>query len=282
MQYTWRALYKYLRQMNNMIKSSGTVLASIFVFAAFGQTPGINNQNEINMQPKKVLFVVTSADEAGTTGKKTGLWIEEFATPYYLLTDQGIEVTIASPKGGQSPIDPKSALPQYSGPSVKRFYGDPATEGKLARTVKLESVNAADYDAVFYPGGHGPMWDLPENKASIQLIELFYQQGKPIAFVCHAPAVLKNVTDGKGKPLIKDKKVTGYSNSEETAGNTVDMTPFLLEDMLKSKGADYTKGEDWHPFVAMDGQLITGQNPASAGPVAEKILSALTVPAATK
>ncbi|PSL44330.1 putative intracellular protease/amidase [Chitinophaga niastensis] len=224
---------------------------------------------------KKVLIVVTSFDEVKSTGIKTGTWIEEFATPYYLLTDKGIEVTIASPNGGKAPIDPKSAKPEFSTAAVKRFYSDKVAQKRLDQTVKLNEVHAKDYDAVFYPGGHGPMWDLPENPLSIHLIASFYEAGKPVALVCHAPAALKNVKDKSGEPLIKGKQVAGYSNSEETAGQTTAETPFLLEDMLKEKGANYVKGEDWHPFVVASGNLITGQNPASAEAVAEKIIAAL-------
>ena len=234
-------------------------------------------QNINKMKPKKVLIVVTSFDQIKSTGKKTGTWIEEFATPYYLLTDQGIEVTIASPKGGVAPIDPKSALPEYSTASVKRFYGDAATQEKMNHTLVLNDVHAKDYDAIFYPGGHGPMWDLPENAKSIDLIETFYNEGKPVALVCHAPAALKNVKAKNGDPLVKGKQVSAYSNSEETAGKTTDEVPFMLEDMLKENGANYVKGEDWHPYAVQDGQLITGQNPASAELVAQKIIAALTV-----
>lgn len=227
------------------------------------------------MNPKKVLIIVTSFDSVTSAAKKTGTWIEEFAAPYYLFTGQDIEVTVASPKGGKAPIDPKSTGPEFSTESVKRFFGDPAAQEKLNHTVKLGDIHSTDYDAVFYPGGHGPMWDLPEDAYSIRLIESFYKEGKPVALVCHAPAALKNVVDGKGDPLVRGRKVAGYSNSEETAGQTVDMTPFLLEDMLKGEGAIYIKGEDWHPFVVNDGLLITGQNPASSGPVAEKVIEML-------
>ncbi|MHA4810763.1 type 1 glutamine amidotransferase domain-containing protein [Flavitalea flava] len=229
------------------------------------------------MKQKKVLFVVTSADHAGSMDKKTGTWIEEFATPYYRLADEGVEITIASPKGGLAPIDPKSTLPAYSTPSVKRFFEDQATKNKMGHTVKLELVSAADYDAVFYPGGHGPMWDLPTDPVSISLIQTFYQQGKPTAFVCHGPAALENVTGANGDPLVKGKKVTGYTNTEETTGQTTDMVPFFLEDMLKSKGGVYERGKDWEGFAVADGQLITGQNPASAALVAEKVITALKI-----
>lgn len=229
------------------------------------------------MKPKKILFVVTSADHAGTPDKKTGIWLEEFTTPYYAIADQGFEVTIASPKGGPAPIDPRSAHPATEIPSVKRYYEDTAVRNKLNHTLKLEAINPADYDAVFYPGGHGPMWDLPDNATSINLIEAFYRAGKPIALVCHGPAALENVKGANGEPLIKGKKLTGYSNTEETIGKTTDVIPFYLEDMLKSKGGIYEKGGDWQPFAVVDGQLITGQNPASATLVAEKLITALEV-----
>lgn len=237
-----------------------------------------NNKHTINnMKSKKVLFVVTSYGTIQANGKKTGIWIEELATPYYLLAGQGVDITIASPAGGAAPIDPKSTQPEYSTPAVKKFFSDAAAQEKLNHTVALNTVQAAGYDAVFYPGGHGPMWDLPENAASIQLITTFYAAGKPVALVCHAPAALKNVKDKNGEPLVKSKQVTAYSNSEETAGQSTDATPFSLEDMLKEKGAHYVKGNDWQPFAVADGWLITGQNPASAEPVAEKILAALNI-----
>jgi len=229
------------------------------------------------MQSKKVLFVVTSTDQVKNTGAKTGLWIEEFATPYYALTEKGIAVTIATPNGGRAPIDPKSTLPEFSTPSVKKFFNDTAAQEQLEHTQRLNDIKGSDYDAIFYPGGHGPMWDLPENTISINLIESFYNQGKPVALVCHAPAALKNVKDKSGAPLIKGKQVTGFTNTEETAGNSIDACPFLLEDMLKEKGANFVRGNDWQPFAVADGLLITGQNPASAEPVAEKIIEALGI-----
>jgi putative intracellular protease/amidase len=234
------------------------------------------------MKPKKILFVVTSADHAGTPDKKTGIWLEEFTTPYYAIVNQGFEVTIASPKGGPAPIDPRSADPKGDISSVKRYYADIAVQDKLHHTLKLEAINPTDFAAVFYPGGHGPMWDLPDNTTSIHLIEAFYQAGKPTAFVCHGPAALENVKGTDGEPWVKGKKVTGYSNSEETIGKTTDVIPFYLEDMLKSKGGIYEKGEDWQPFAVTDGLLITGQNPASANLVAEKLIAALDVPVTAK
>ena len=237
------------------------------------------NQNKMTNTNKtkktKVLFVLTSHSQLGNTGEKTGLWIEEFATPYYALTDKGIEVTIASPKGGQPPIDPKSELPDYSTEATKRFFGDAATQQKLKHTQPLAHVNQQDYDAVFYPGGHGPMWDLSEDLQSARLIEAFYQHKKPIAFVCHAPAALKNVKNEKGTALIQGKKITAFTNTEEEAVKLTTIVPFSLENMLKEKGAIYTKGEDWKSFVVKDGLLITGQNPASSQAVAEELMKLL-------
>lgn len=225
-------------------------------------------------QPKKVLIVVTSFGELAN-GNKTGIWLEEFSTPYYMLMEKGIQITVASPKGGKAPIDPKSTSEAFLTSSAKKFLADAAAQERLNNTVALTSVKASDYDAVFYPGGHGPVWDLPENKASIALISNFIQTGKPVALVCHAPAVLKNVKQSNGDYLVKGKKVAGFTNSEEKAGGSVAMTPFSLEDMLIQRGAQYTKGSDWQPFAVQDGLLITGQNPASAEPVTEKLLTAL-------
>jgi len=219
----------------------------------------------------KVLFVVTSHDKLGDTGKKTGLWIEEFATPYYELVDQGVTVVIASPKGGQPPIDPKSTSPDFQTETTKRFYSDSKTQKIFSKTLKLNKVNQEDYDAVFYPGGHGPLWDLSEDTNSIKLIESFYNNNKPIAFVCHAPAALQHVKDKSGQPLVKGKKVAGFTNSEEAAVGLTDVVPFLIEDMLKQNGAIYKKGPDWSSFAVSDGLLISGQNPQSAGLVAKKL-----------
>ncbi|MDJ1483395.1 type 1 glutamine amidotransferase domain-containing protein [Cytophagaceae bacterium YF14B1] len=235
-----------------------------------------------HMKTRKVLFVVTSYGEIQATGHKTGIWLEELASPYYLLFEQDIEVVIASPKGGKAPIDPKSLAPDYVTASVKRFQQDADAQKKLDNTIALTQVKASDYDAIFYPGGHGPMWDLPENTQSIQLIESFYAANKPVALVCHAPAALKNVKGKDGAPLIKGKKVTGYSNSEEVAGNSTQECPFPLEDMLKEKGGNYESGGDWKPFLVTDGRLITGQNPASSELVATEILSQLGVTAKAK
>ncbi|MFT5754124.1 MAG: putative intracellular protease/amidase [Flavobacterium sp.] len=223
---------------------------------------------------KKVLFVLTSHEDLGNTGEKTGFWIEEFAAPYYELADKGIEITIASPLGGQPPIDPKSADPSSATEDTKRFDADSALQEKLASTVKLADINQADYDAVFYPGGHGPLWDLVSDKNSISLIESFYTNNKPVAFVCHAPAVLKDVKVN-GEYLVKGKKVTGFTNEEEEAVGLTKVVPFLLEDVLKANGAEYSKGENWAPYAVEDGLLITGQNPASSKLVAQKLLEQL-------
>lgn len=217
---------------------------------------------------KNILFVLTSNDSLGSTGNKTGFWIEEFAAPYYTLTDAGHNVTLASPKGGLPPIDPNSASDDAATSATQRFDKDEATQKKLAKTHKLESVKHEDYDAVFYPGGHGVLWDLVEDQNSIDLIESFYDHNKPVAFVCHAPAVLKNVKS-KNEPIVKGKKITGFTNEEEEAVQLTNVVPFLLEDMLKTNGGDYSKIGDWQPYAVEDGLLITGQNPASSEKVAE-------------
>ncbi len=224
---------------------------------------------------KSILFVLTSHDELGNTGEKTGFWVEEFAAPYYLLKDKGVQVTIASPKGGQPPIDPKSASADFETPATVRFNADQETQNILSKTIKLETVNEADYDAVFYPGGHGPLWDLAEDKKSIALIEAFYNNNKPVSAVCHAPGIFKHTKNADGTPLVKGKKVTGFTNSEEDAVQLTDVVPFLVEDMLKSAGGIYSKGDDWTPYAIEDGLLITGQNPASSERVAELLLKKL-------
>ena len=223
---------------------------------------------------KKVLFVVTSHEKLGDTGEKTGFWVEELAAPYYELLDQGVDITIATPKGGQPPIDPKSEDPTAATEDTKRFDNDKLLLEKLKHTHKLSDINANDYDAVFYPGGHGPLWDLVDDKNSIALIEEFYNNDKPIGFVCHAPAALKNVKV-KGEFLVKGKKVTGFSNSEEEAVGLTKIVPVLLENALQENGAIYSKVEDWQPYAVEDGLLITGQNPASSKLVAKKILNKL-------
>jgi putative intracellular protease/amidase len=224
---------------------------------------------------KKVLFVLTSHEDLGNTGEKTGFWIEEFAAPYYMLKEEGIEITLASPKGGQPPIDPKSNEPDFQTPATVRFNQDKETQEVLSNTVKLETANQRDFDAVFYPGGHGPMWDLAEDKNSIALIEDFYNNNKTVAAVCHAPAVLKNTKNTDGTPLVKGKKVTGFTNGEEDAVQLTSVVPFLIEDMMKENGAIYSKKADWNPYAVEDGLLITGQNPASSVLVAEILLKRL-------
>jgi len=222
-----------------------------------------------------VLFVLTSHEDLGKTGEKTGFWIEEFASPYYFLVDKGVKVTVASPKGGQPPIDPKSELADFSTPATERYNKDAQTQDVIKHTVKLDAINSADYDAVFYPGGHGPLWDLAEDKTSISLIESFYNANKPVAFVCHAPAALKYPKKADGSPIVKGKKVTGFSNTEEEAVQLTNVVPFLVEDMLIENGGTYSKGADWAPYALEDGLLITGQNPASSELVAELLLKKL-------
>jgi putative intracellular protease/amidase len=222
-----------------------------------------------------ILFVLTSHSELGNTGEKTGFWIEEFASPYYVLADAGAEITITSPKGGQPPVDPKSELPDAQTPSTARFYKDDVLIDKVAYSLKLSDVKQADYNAVFYPGGHGPLWDLANDNDSIQLIEAFYNSGKPVAFVCYAPAALIEVKADNGEPLVKGKSVTGFSDTEEEAVGLTKVVPFLLEDELKKLGAHYTKGADWSSYTQQDGMLITGQNPGSSKAVAELLLATL-------
>ena len=223
-----------------------------------------------------ILMVLTSHDRLGDTGDKTGFWLEEFAAPYYALKDAGHRVTLASPKGGQPPIDPKSAAPDAQTADTDRFNADSEAKAALAATERLDALDPAKFDAVFYPGGHGPLWDLAADPASKALIETMLGAGKPVALVCHAPAVLKSVTAPDGAPLVKGKRVTGFTNGEEEAVGLTKVVPFLLEDMLKEQGGDYSKGTDFAPHVVRDGLLITGQNPASSKPAAEALLDALT------
>lgn len=224
---------------------------------------------------KKVLFVLTSHEDLGNTGLKTGFWIEEFASPYYLLKDKGVVITLASPKGGQPPIDPKSCEADFQTPSTVRFNQDKEIKKILSKTVKLETVDQVDYDAVFYPGGHGPLWDLAEDKKSITLIEDFYNNNKPVAAVCHAPGIFKHTKKPDGTSLVNGKKVTGFTNEEEEAVQLTSIVPFLVEDMLKTNGGIYSKGIDWTPYAVEDGLLITGQNPASSELVAKLLLEKL-------
>ena len=223
----------------------------------------------------RILIVLTSHSDLGNTGEKTGFWIEEFAAPYYVLADEGAELTIASPKGGQPPVDPKSEAPEAQTGATKRFYSDYDLIDKVAHTVKLSEVNETDFDAAFYPGGHGPLWDLAIDAHSIALIENFYKHNKPVTFVCHAPAALVNVKAPNGEPLVKDKEVTGFSNSEEEAVKLTKVVPFLLEDEIKKLGGHYSSGPDWGVYVKTDDLLITGQNPASSGAAAKELLKAL-------
>ena len=222
----------------------------------------------------KILMVLTSHDKLGNTGRKTGFWLEEFAAPYYTFLDAGATITLASPKGGQPPIDPVSDTPEGRTDWTRRFGQDPAAQAVLANTSRLADVKAEDYDAVFYPGGHGPMWDLAEDPLSIALIEAFYGAGKPVAAVCHAPGVLHRVKF-QGQPLVNGKRVTGFTNSEEDAVQLTKVVPFLVEDELKRLGGLYEKAADWASFVVTDGRLVTGQNPASSRAGAEALLKLL-------
>jgi putative intracellular protease/amidase len=224
---------------------------------------------------KNILFVLTSNNKMGDTDNKTGFWIEEFAAPYYILTDAGYNVTLASPKGGQPPIDPNSETEDAATEDTKRFDKDKKTQEVLANTKKLENVDQKDFDAVFYPGGHGLLWDLVENKTSKKLIESFLANDKPISFVCHAPAILKNIQDADGNALVKGRNVTGFTNGEEKAVQLTDVVPFLIEDMMNEKGANYSKIGDWEPYALEDGLLITGQNPASSSKVAKLLMEKL-------
>ncbi|PRY15489.1 putative intracellular protease/amidase [Pontibacter ummariensis] len=223
----------------------------------------------------KVLFVLTSHGELGATGKKTGFWVEEFAAPYYVLADAGVEVTLASPAGGTPPIDPSSQAPGAATEATKRFDEDKALQERLRNTKKLSEVKAEDYDGVFYPGGHGPLWDLTNDNDSIRLIEDFAKQNKPIAAVCHAPAVFADVKAPNGEPLVKGKKVTGFTNTEEEAVDLTEVVPFLVQEKLIALGGEYSHVADWHPHVVRDGMLITGQNPASSEGAAKELLSLL-------
>lgn len=223
----------------------------------------------------KILVVLTSHDKLGDTGKQTGFWLEELAAPYYAFVDAGAELTLASPKGGQPPLDPKSSDPASQTDATRRFEADAAAIKALAHTKKLADVSIKDFDAVFYPGGHGPLWDLAGDPASIALIENAVRAGKPVGAVCHAPAVLRDVKDADGKPLVDGKAVTGFSNAEEAAVGLTQIVPFLVEDMLKAKGGRYSKAADWHPHVETDGLLVTGQNPASSEAAAHALLKLL-------
>ena len=223
----------------------------------------------------KILMVLTSHDQLGNTGRKTGFWLEEFAAPYYVFKDAGVKLTLASPKGGQPPIDPKSDLPENQTLAMKRFKQDELAKKMLSQTLKLADIKSEDFDSVFYPGGHGPMWDLAESSDSISLLESFYNSEKPIALVCHAPGVLRHVTY-KGEPLVKGKRVTGFTNSEEEDVQLTKVVPFLVEDELKRLGGHFERASNWQSFVSIDGHLITGQNPASSTAGAQALLKVLS------
>jgi putative intracellular protease/amidase len=220
----------------------------------------------------KILMVLTSHDQLGNTGRKTGFWLEELAAPYYAFRDAGAQVVLASPKGGQPPLDPKSNEPAFQTDATRRFEADATATTQLAATVRLDSVNQADFDTVFYPGGHGPLWDLAEDRHSIALIESFLAAHKPVALVCHAPGALRHVKTPEGRPLVEGRSVTGFTNTEEAAVELTDVVPFLVEDELKAKGGNFSRRDDWAPYVVGDGLLITGQNPASSAPAAELLL----------
>ncbi|RUO42218.1 type 1 glutamine amidotransferase domain-containing protein [Pseudidiomarina aestuarii] len=223
----------------------------------------------------KILMILTSHSELGDSGHKTGFWAEEFAAPYYAFKDAGAEITLASPTGGQPPIDPNSQQADAQTNATVRLFEDEAALDQLATTLKLSEVDAKEFDAVFYPGGHGPLWDLVDNKESIRLIENFWQQDKPVAAVCHAPAVLVNAKASSGEPLVKGRKVSGFTNSEEEAVGLANVVPFLLENRLRDLGGDYQKVADWQPLAVVDGRLITGQNPASSEAVAAELIKQL-------
>jgi putative intracellular protease/amidase len=219
----------------------------------------------------KILMVLTSHNQLGNTGRKTGFWLEEFAAPYFVFRDAGVDLTLASPKGGQPPVDPKSDLPENQTPAMERFKQDETAQKALAHTVRLEDVKAEDFDTVFYSGGHGPMWDLAESPVSIALLESFYNSNKPIALVCHSPGVLRHVKYN-GEPLVKGKRVTGFTNGEEEEVQLTKVVPFLVEDELLRLGAIFEKVRNWQPFSLVDGRLVTGQNPASSTSAAENLL----------
>ncbi|MCU1731933.1 MULTISPECIES: type 1 glutamine amidotransferase domain-containing protein [unclassified Pseudomonas] len=220
----------------------------------------------------KVLMVLTSHDQLGDTGLKTGFWLEEFAAPYYVFKDAGADVVVASPAGGRPPLDPKSDLPEFQTELTHRFKADPDAQRVLASTVKLDAVSHEEFDTVFYPGGHGPLWDLAKSRKSIDLIESFERANKPIGFVCHAPGVLRHVKTADGEPLVKGRHVTGFTNGEEEDVQLTNVVPFLIEDEFKRQGALYEKIENWAPFVLVDGKLVTGQNPASSEEAAKALL----------
>lgn len=221
----------------------------------------------------KILMILTSHDKLGETGHKTGFWLEEFAAPYYVFRDAGAEVVIASPAGGLPPLDPASTVPEAQTPATERYNQDVAAQDVLAHTVKLGDVDRAEFDGIFYPGGHGPLWDLANDATSIAIIEAADRAGQPLGLVCHAPGALRNAKAADGKPFVTGRKVTGFSNSEEAGVKLTDVVPFLIESDFLEKGADYTKGPDWQPYVVTDGTLVTGQNPASSEQTAATLLT---------
>lgn len=244
---------------------------AIILAAAAARTSNILLENKA----MKVVMILTSHDQLGDTGRKTGFWLEELAAPYYVFKKAGYEITLASPDGGQPPLDPKSNEPDFQTEDTRRFEADAEAREALANTVKLADISQADFDTVFYPGGHGPMWDLAESPVSAALIESFLSADKPVALVCHAPGVLRHVKTPNGRPLVEGKKVTGFTNSEEAAVGLTDVVPFLVEEELQAKGGIYSKGPDWGPYFVQDGLLITGQNPASSAPAAERLVEVL-------
>ncbi|EJC79845.1 putative intracellular protease/amidase [Rhizobium leguminosarum bv. trifolii WSM2297] len=223
----------------------------------------------------KILMILTSHDQLGNTGRKTGFWLEELAAPYFVFRDAGVDITLASPKGGQPPLDPKSNEPAFQTEQTRRFEQDAAATAALANTLKLSDIHQADYDSVFFPGGHGPLWDLTNDRYALSLIENMLSAGKPVALVCHAPGILTNVKAPDGKPIAADRAVTGFTDSEEEAMHLVEVVPYLLEDVLKEQGAKFSKTADWGVHVVQDGLLITGQNPASSSQAAKTLLNAL-------
>lgn len=225
----------------------------------------------------KILMVVTSHDKLGDTGNPTGFWLEEFAAPYYVFKDAGAEIAIASPQGGQVPVDPKSQQSEFQTEATHRFNQDSQAQAAIANTVKLSTVSPSDYDSLFYPGGHGPLWDLAEDADSIRLIETLYQADKPVAAVCHGPCVFRQAKATDGSPLVQGKSVTSFSNTEESAVGLTEVVPFLVEDDLKAKGGHYSKAEDWQPHVVSADHLITGQNPASSEATAKAVLEQLSL-----
>jgi putative intracellular protease/amidase len=221
----------------------------------------------------KLLMVLTSHDRLGDTGKKTGFWLEEFAAPYYVFRDAGADITLASPKGGKPPLDPKSEEPGFQTDATRRFSADAEAQRVLESTLPLSAIDPQEFDAVFYPGGHGPLWDLAEDADSIRLIETMYRAGKPVALVCHAPGALRHAKAADGTPMVRGRKVTGFTNGEEAAVGLTDVVPFLVEDALIANGGNYSKADDWEPYVVIEGNLITGQNPASSEPAARELLA---------